>query len=943
MYKNRTIASAVKYALLASSASGLMAFNAFAAESDSNEEAEEDNRVVVTGSRLKKNQAETAQPVTIIEVEELEQRGFTNVFDALKGLTQSTGAIVGEQNANSAGGTAGQAVNIRGFGPGRTLALINGRRVTDNPTSSYTGGSYFNWAIIPIAAVERIEVLTGGASAIYGSDAVTGVINVILKNDLDEIMAGVRYGETPEGGGESVRFQLIGGDVSSDHSLTYVIEYQDQNAIQGKDRKHLDSAFDNPNFPDAPVSYNLNSWLLEYSTFTFVNPTDEQCATQDAFSSPYPFNPGLGDVCVDDNVGEFTIRNPRKRSSAIVNYTYNLDLDTQFFARGLYWDSETNNQIFRKFVQGIVQDPVSGAFYNYLRSFDPQTEVAPSSFTEQQTFVLASGLKGVMGEYEYETGINFSRSTQDDRTRQFRQSALQEIAELTDFNPWNPLDMSQLSDDSIGFRTSDAVSKSLGIDFSISGELFDLPAGPVAFAAIAEYQRTEYEIVVDAIAREGQDVNGGWSNGSADFGAGDRERYALGFEFSIPLMEGLELGLATRYDDYHDGSSVGGRLSSQANIAYRPLDSLLIRGSYAESFRAPDMHYLFRERQDAFLSGVVDVAECRYADETGADAGAFPNCLGYAQTGSVRYLGEGNPELEEETGENYGLGLVYDITDDLSFTIDYFKVTLDNQVSVQSSTTLLVNEANCRLGTNRAGTQTFDPNSDECQEAFRVVEREDAVDANGDGIITPDELGDITRVRPSYINVSSLTQSGVDMTINYDLQTESAGDFTFQLGTTNVNTYDFMLDDTERDIKDSIQEPKERINFTASWSYDDFSTTLFVTKIGSVLNDQCFNGINADGVEFYDPAATDCNEDAADGTGVVKRGDSMITANLNLAYRLTEDLDVIMQIVNVTDDKGPQDKTLSTSAAQSSGWPWVNPTVYPLTGREVFLEARYTF
>ncbi len=924
----------MKYTLLAGVAMTVLSSPvAFAAEEESDEE---ENKVTITGSRIKRSESETAMPVIIIDVEDLENAGFSNVFDALKELSQATGFIVGEQSANALGGTAAQAVNIRGFGPGRTLALLNGRRVTDNPTASYTGGSFFNWAIIPLAAVERIEILTGGASAIYGSDAVAGVINVILKNDLDEVMVTARYGETPEGGGESSRLQLIGGDVGENYSFTYALELQDQKSIQGLDRAHLDSALDDPNlFDGATPAFSINSWHLDYDTFSFVNPSDEECASVGATVSPYIYNPGLGNVCVDDTIGEYTIRNPRKRNSAIFNFNYTLNSDTEFFARGLYWDSETNNQIFRKWLQvreATPSYPIYGV--NSVYTFHPDV-LQPSSFYEQSTYVAVAGLTGMWGDMDWETGINYSRSTQFDKNNQFKQLAEYELSQITDGSPWADYSLDDLSADSIGWRTTDAESSSLSLDFILSGILMELDAGDVLFSAITEYQHTEYDIEVDEIAQQGQDVLGGWTNGSADFGAGERDRYAIGFEVAIPVTETLEVGLATRYDDYSDGSSVGGRLSSQINFSYRPIDQVLVRSSFSESFRAPDMHYLFRERFDAYLDGPTDTTKCRYADETNSDPNAYPGCLAYEQTNNIRYLAEGNPDLKEESGENIGFGVVLDFTEDFSMTVDYYKITLDDQVAVQQSAALISAEANCWLGSNRNGDQSYDPNSAECQEAFQVVEREAPSDDNLDNIITPDELGDIVRVRPSYINISSLEQSGVDITFRYELQTEDFGEFNFVLNSTNVNTYDYTLNDTTRDISLSNQEPLERINLSVTWLYDDFAASLFVSRTGGIQNDRCYTGISSNGTEYLDPASSSCNEVDSEGYGIIKMGDFDIRANLHLGYKISENLSVNMQINNITDEEGPQDKT--------HDWPYVQESVYNITGREVFVEARYTF
>ncbi|MCM2337415.1 MAG: TonB-dependent receptor plug domain-containing protein, partial [Lysobacter sp.] len=239
---------------LASALMGAMALTAGAAvaqEAQDSQNAQQQSatdvdRVVVTGSRIKRAEVEGPSPVTIITSEQISKEGFNTVHDALETLSQNTG--FGQNDFNAAGGFTPNAsvVNLRGMGPGRTLLLINGRRANDYPFP-YNGRSNFqNFNNIPAAAVERIEILAGGASAIYGSDAVAGVINVVLKRNYEGNVLKVKGQTSTRGGRDIGDVQWVGGKTGDRWSMTYAFESYNAEPVFGYQRDFMDSAADNP-------------------------------------------------------------------------------------------------------------------------------------------------------------------------------------------------------------------------------------------------------------------------------------------------------------------------------------------------------------------------------------------------------------------------------------------------------------------------------------------------------------------------------------------------------------------------------------------------------------------------------------------------------------------------------------------------------------------------
>ncbi|WP_447730608.1 TonB-dependent receptor plug domain-containing protein [Pseudoxanthomonas suwonensis] len=203
------------------------------------------DRVTVTGSRIKRVEIEGPAPVTVITADDIEKQGFSTVYDALNTLTEFTGSVQNELNQNGFTPNA-SFLNLRGLGPGYQLVLVNGRRTADYPLPYNSQSNAVNLANIPTSAVERIEVLSGGASAIYGSDAVAGVVNVILKTNYEGDLLTARAGTTTRGGGDSGRLQWIGGKVGQRWSLTYAAEYLAREEIFASQRDFMDSYRDDP-------------------------------------------------------------------------------------------------------------------------------------------------------------------------------------------------------------------------------------------------------------------------------------------------------------------------------------------------------------------------------------------------------------------------------------------------------------------------------------------------------------------------------------------------------------------------------------------------------------------------------------------------------------------------------------------------------------------------
>ncbi len=238
--------------------------DAAAAEGEATEQdAAELGKLEVTGSRIKRLDIEGPSPIVVVTRDDIEKRGFATVYEALEHLTQNTGTLQGEQFTNTFTPNA-QSLSLRSLGGGRTLVLMNGRRVADYPQPFNSQSNFFNFATIPAAAIERIEVLTGSASAVYGSDAVAGVINIILRDDVVAPTLTARVGTTADGGGDSELYSFVWGKQWDRASFTIAAEHHSIDPIHGKDRSYLDSVDDAPQLagtiPFTRSALTLSNW-----------------------------------------------------------------------------------------------------------------------------------------------------------------------------------------------------------------------------------------------------------------------------------------------------------------------------------------------------------------------------------------------------------------------------------------------------------------------------------------------------------------------------------------------------------------------------------------------------------------------------------------------------------------------------------------------------------
>ncbi|WP_238346022.1 TonB-dependent receptor [Luteimonas saliphila] len=894
-------------------------------------EVSELQTVQVTGSRIPRAQVEGPAPITVISAEQIQAAGLTSVPEVLRSLSQASGSVQGQQNTTSAQSTPGaQAVDLRGLGPNHTLVLINGRRIADFPLPLNSRSNFTDIGNIPLGMIDRIEVLTGSASAVYGSDAMAGVINFILKKSADGTTIDYRYGDTARGGGESHVLTVTTGFERANFNAVAGVELIDKRPLWGYERDIQDSTL------DAPTARRrlprLVAQLYDWDEDANIAPADGCAAlgglnegttalAEDRFGEPY---------CGSERAIAYrTITSERKGFNAYGSFEYRFSdtlrwfADTQLGRQEVRLLTGTNgNDVASDHMGWEFHDPASAQnyrnkmFYNagtgtyqiWSRQFTPE-EVGGlrnrMNTTIQKTFAVTTGLAGALAEsWDWEASYNHSRYEAEvgmpriraeaanrfflgerlgydedgyaiynpDPERLFRPLTPQEFAAIGAMSTWHP----------------EAKNDSLSVTAN-TPELFALPAGDVGFAGALEYGRQSYDINPDPLALT-EDAYYGPRYGD---GSGDRDRWSAAGELRLPLASTLQASVAGRYDRYSYADKDPGKFTWSAGLEWRPFDSLLVRGSHGTGFRAPDMHYLFATEDYYRTRFATDYYDCRTA-EPGVSNGYCYDDGSYDVSTFDVYTG--NMQLDVETSKSSTVGLVWSPMANFDLALDYYRIRVSNQVQTQDRELLRQTEADCRIGTTDTGA-SVDTGSPTCLDALARVIRD------------PD--GVITSVRFSPINIANEETSGIDAAANYRLRTAGFGEFRFSANYnwTRRHTRQLYPGDPSEDMLDvgfsATTLPRSKGNVGLNWERGAWGGSLFGTYVGRVAN--------------YDNDAW---------TPATWR------FNAGSAYRINDHLRVSLTVNNLFDRMPPEDQTWAN-------YPYYDTSWFDSFGRSYFVRVTW--
>jgi iron complex outermembrane receptor protein len=678
-------------------------------------------RIEVTGSRIRRVDVETSQPVLTITREEIEQQGFQSITDILQNLAAMGNPPLSRASPLSAGEAAGgQFISLRDLGSNRTLVLLDGKRV------GVTTAGNQDISLIPVSMIERVEILKDGASSIYGSDAIAGVVNLITRQGFNGMQANAYYGEQSEGDGEIEKYDFVMGATGERGAITTTIEYGTEGVVSAADRPF--SAFPRSSrFPNLGWT-TVSQWgvLVPAASTGLGNRVLDRGGDWRNIGAFHPLNGNAPDGDVSNTNLQTDLRTPVERRSFFTSGYFDLTDTVRFRADALYGERVSDRQVAGyPYQSNAFGTPMSAnSYYNPLGSFHgfatPQAvtfwrrtwEVPRIETATTHTWRFTGGLEGsftfadryfdwdVSWLYnnnqvvqENYGNLNVSRVAQAVGPSFLNAqgvvqcgTALAPIA-LTSCVPWNPfipfgrtgdggLDGNQALQNFL-FQTLNSTgdTETMVASANLTGEIMSLPAGAMSFAFGLEHRSEDGSFTPDAMAVTGNSTT--LSAGPTEGGYSLDEAY---LELLVPVLSDmafakeLSFNLATRYSDY---DTFGSTNNSKAGFKWAPSDTLLFRGTWAQGFRAPTIAQLFGGGSQTF-SFFTDPCDTQFGasrnnaavraacagDITNADTfrqlqqGFVPSTTANAQT-PIAFFSGSNPFLQPEESIGKNLGFVW--------------------------------------------------------------------------------------------------------------------------------------------------------------------------------------------------------------------------------------------------------------------------------------------
>jgi outer membrane receptor protein involved in Fe transport len=910
------------------------------------------DKVTVTGSRIPRSEIEGAAPVTIVTAEQIKAQGYTTLFEFLNSLPQVATPDFADRTSTW-GNTAVNArpINLRNLGPDHSLLLIDGHRIADYPQPSAGQSTFQNYNNIPVGMVDHIEVLATGASSIYGSDAVAGVVNVILKKNYQGDDLQVTAGGATRGGRDYGDVNFTGGRSGEGWHIVYNYQHTNRSPLWGSDRDYADSEADAGYGTWSPSArmygfQTSNGAALQNAAGNYISPPAGACGQFGNNFQAYDHKTvgQNGNVVDPTNVTDAGVSCTQR--AAFSNWVLSPGLRSDnFYVAGGYdlsegleaygsvglWDTTgtTNTALPALYPMGGLPnnfyDKTTGqVISNYIRQLTPQ-ELGGYGNTHdyEQNWDIHAGLKGTVFDdrfnwdlnlgtnkyivHEHYTGLNeqgmfdyFFGPQQGTTT--VGGTAYPTYA-LNSSRFWSPMTPAQYQTFAVGGVNS-AYTWMDQATFNLNGDLFNTWAGPVGFAGVIEGNHQGFQLAPDP---RGNTTTFGDPFQNYITGGGTRNRVSTATEFRVPLASTLTWTISGRIDKYHDASVADIARTWGSAIEWRPLDGLLLRGTYGTNFHAPDMQAIYLSDSQSTVGDYADALQCiKTGDRT---------CQNYQHATSFTQYSGGSRNLLPETGHSWTYGAVWDVpaVEGLSVSADYWHMGIDNAIKWIDTQTLLTDEAGCLTGQTVSGAPyiAHPLGSDYCKLAIKDVVR--------------DASGNITSVTVGPINEASLYVSGIDASLTYKFATTDWGNFNFNLDYTDNLSY------KERDLASDpllntrYQYVASKVTGTAHWHKGPWDFTLHGERSGEIRSNN-YGGceVLSNGIQ---PAV-------GDPQCVIYRGHvaPWITWSTAASYAFTDRLKLGLNITNIFDKVGP----IPYYSGSFEFIPTQQGDTY--TGREVFLS-----
>jgi iron complex outermembrane recepter protein len=793
--------------------------------------------IVVTGSLIRRTDAETASPVTVLSAEDLIKSGYTDISDVLRNIS-ANGANNLSQGFNGAFAAGASGVSLRGLSVGATLTLIDGHKMVGYPLTDDGERNFVDLAAIPFNAVERIEVLKDGASAEYGSNALAGVVNIILKKNYTGAEVSAEVADTTHNDGKLVHVgALLGaGDLASDGYNWYVTsELRHQGQVLLGNRSGLWTNFNwtdfgglngtpgagsNPlvSFPLSTTGYVLNPNGNDV-TYLPGCTAAQQAADQCTFvPKGLQIQPATGSANLLSKLTKKLANDWQSITTASVFHTtaqqsggYSSVLPNPFTFIGY---PQNGNPTLHNYPTVTLPANYPGNPYGAPAAFVYTFANMGSTITDvhTETYRLVEELNGHTHGWDVSlsAGLMYSHLAES-ISNSINPTLLQNALN-------NGYLLGSGHETSLFAPPGDATSTSALYYVSANGShrLTSLPGGDLMLAVGAEINENKDNASAPPASVAGtQSFNNAWALGS-------QTNQAIFTELDAPVSHSLDLNAAVRYDRYNTGS--GGQATPKVGFKYTPVQSLSLRGTWGKGFRAPSIPEL--NSGLAFGAGsITDPLLCpNYANGVAASPGNFPSQCQAPLSG----VQPGNRALKPEKTTNLTLGAVWEPLKNFSVTVDYYNIKINQDIiSAFEAGNLGVNVPGQELVRGPAQNLTY---------------------IQPDGTATIASTGAIYGVGPiayltfPYLNASSDETSGIDVDARYKLDLGSAGSLTATATFTHMISYKLTANGTSYElagthgpsgVSGDTGNPRDRGNVSLTWDRDALSLTATINYVSS--------------------------------------------------------------------------------------------------------------
>lgn len=909
--------------------------------------------IIVTGSLIPQSQIETANPVITVTAQDIKKQGFSNVYEALRAQPLSTGAV---QSQNFSAGFTPQAstISLLDLPPEFTLFLLNGRPMADYPLLYNGSANFTDISNIPVSMIDHIDVLPGNQSAIYGSSAIAGVVNIVLKKKMEGYNLEYRAGGYTSGGGQQQRLDFSGGYNKHNWNVMYSLQVDDIHPVFAFNRDITASTLSNPN-PTGRIPWPsvVEAQINPDGTESYLDP--DQYGGCGALSGLFggtvarnsrpgrgPDGQGPGYFCSSyTEPGYASLLNQKKDASGYVHATYQFNDNTQFFADVLYgWQKQRSysGPDYNWWAPGggnYIINTNTGLLTLYEKLFAPEEIgglLENADRTENDMYDATFGVQGGFGNssWNYEGYVTRSDDRVGDRQLRPLETKVDDFFQnmflgpllgtyygYDEYAPNNAAFLKPITPkDYRGF--SDYINDTnhtytQRANFQITNDqLFNLPAGPVGFAALVEGGNQVWDNLIDPRV-----IAGDFWGTTGTSGQGTREQQGAAVEFDVPIFKTLTADVAARYDHFQNiNGGSDEKPTFKLGLEFRPFSTLLLRANAGTAFRAPDMANVF-QGPSGYYSSATDWYKCEKYESTTPISDCTWNGEQYKGTDS------GNLDLKSITAKSFGYGVVWSPTSQFSIKADYYHVSVKNEIEEQDVNNLLQTEARCLLPNSPLGH--LDPNSPTCIAALAAISRS-PVNAN------PAFSQNLQSIKVTNINIANEMVRGIDASLNYKWNWGRLGDFglSAQYNVTLGHTLQQYPFDPVLDLLHNPQAEwnlrtasgfKNIANATLTWNIGKWNTTLTEIRYGATPNYAA---------QVYGWGGGDAPHENA---GTLP---PWITFNGSVTYNVTPDIQASLIVNNIRNSMPPVDTT-------AVAWPFYDEFSYNPYGRIVWLDLDIHF